>query len=359
MELQLGIVAHVGIHTPDEGRHDTREDGDEHLQHEHRPESRLGDGHEEEGDAQHQQHGIDEDERGLLAQPVGDGHAEGHTRHVGHLADTQEESCVEQELQSEEVEFHILPDDVEEEIGHRGTSRRIEQVGAQGSTDEQPPGLVGEQRLEVAAHADGRHRLEVLAGKQEAEDEHHETGCRDAHHTPEPAVGRLIAAEHIGQGLPDGQGDERAAVGEEHTEGAEHRLLVGVVGHHAQHGTIGHVDTRIDGHHQDIRHVGPDELGTVLPVGCGEQQDAADGEQRSHPQQIGAVLAPARVGTVGDDTHHGVGDGIPYTRDEQQHAGIYERQSEDVGVEYRQVVGEHLPECRRRHVAESVADLFD
>ena len=186
----------------------------------------------------------------------------------------------------------------------------------------------------------------MLAGEQEAEDEHHEAGRRDAHHAPEPALSALIAAEGIGQRLPDGQCDERAAVGEEHTEGGEHGLLVRVVGHHAEHGAVRHVDARIDGHHHDIRHVSPDEFCAILPVRGGEEQYAADAEQRGHPQQIGAVLAPAGVGAVGYDAHHGVGDGIPDTCDEQQHTGIDEREAEDVAVEYRQVVGEHLPEGR-------------
>ena len=39
-------------------------------------------------------------------------------------------------------------------------------------------------------------------------------------------------------------------------------------------------------------------------------------------------------------------------------AGIYKAQPEDVGVEERQVIREHLPEHRRRHVAEAVTYFF-
>ena len=123
----------------------------------------------------------------------------------------------------------------------------------------------------------------MLLRQKEAQDEHHEAGRGDHDHSPEPALGRLIATEHVGQRFPKEQGDKRTAVSNEHTETREHRLLVGVISHHTQHRTVRHIDSRIDGHHHDIGHVSPDELGTVIPVRSGKQEDTTDREQRSHP----------------------------------------------------------------------------
>ena len=99
--------------------------------------------------------------------------------------------------------------------------------------------------------------------QQEAEDEHHETGRGDNNHSPEPPVSSIVATKHIRQRLPQKQGEERSAIGKEHTERREHRLLFRIVGHHTQHGTVRHVDTRIDGHHHDIGHVGPYQFCTI------------------------------------------------------------------------------------------------
>lgn len=183
--------------------------------------------------------------------------------------------------------------------------------------------------------------------QQEAEDEHHETGRGNTYHSPEPALLRGIAAEEVRQGFPKEQGEERTTIGKEHTERGEDGLLVRVIRHDTEHGSIRHVDTCVDRHHQDIGDVSPDEFRPIIPIRGGKQQDTTDGEQRSHPEQIRAVLTPLGIRTVTDNTHHRVGDSIPDTGDKHQYTSIDERQSEDVRIEERQIVGKDFPEGRR------------
>ncbi len=123
----------------------------------------------------------------------------------------------------------------------------------------------------------------MLLCHREAEDEHDETGSSNDHHCPEPSARSVVASHEVGQRFPKEQRDERTAIGKEHTERREHGLLVGVVCHHSQHGTIRHIDARIDGHHEDIGDIGPDELTGIVKVGRSKQQDTANAEERGHP----------------------------------------------------------------------------
>ncbi len=219
---QLGVVAHVGIHRPYQGRHDAGEHRDDHLQPEHGPVAAGGDGHEEECDREHGQGGVDGDKRGLLAQARGDGHGKGYAGHIGHLADAQEEARVEEYRQREEVDIGIEADDVGKEVCHSGAAHGIEEVEAERRADEQPPGAVAHQGAEVAADADGAAGLDALAGEAETQQEEHQTGRGHNTHGILPA-GAQVGAGGVGkeaaQRLPGGQGHKRACVGKEHTEG--------------------------------------------------------------------------------------------------------------------------------------------
>lgn len=97
MVAQLGVVSDVGVHRPDERRHDAGEDADEHLQKQHEPEACGGDGDEEEQHAEDDEGCIDADEERFLAHGSCQRNCHGHARHVGDFSDAEEEPGVEDE----------------------------------------------------------------------------------------------------------------------------------------------------------------------------------------------------------------------------------------------------------------------
>ena len=165
----------------------------------------------------------------------------------------------------------------------------------------------------------------------------------------------MVAAKGVAEGLPKEEREERTSISEEHTEGGINRFLIRVIGHHPEHRAIRHIDTGIDGHHQNIRSIRPDEFGGVPPIGRSEKQYTCDGEERRNKEQVRAVLAPTCLRTIGYNPHHRIGDCVPDTRDKEDDPCILEREPEDVTVEERQVIGKDLPEHRRGHIAETVA----
>ena len=358
--LQLGIVGDIGIHAPDERRDDTCAYGDDHLHQKHHPATERRAGQVEEENAQHGQRSHREDVRGLLSQPARQGDGKHDACHVGDFPHAEEEACIEEDGDVAQVQEDVSPDVVLEEIGRRGATHGTEEIGAQRRTDEQPPGHVGEQGPEVFRYGDGGQALHMFLRQEEAEQEDDEAERGYHHHGVLPRVGQRTGRllEPRAKRFPGKQGDEAAAVGEEHAVGGEDGLRVRIVRHHAEHGSVGDVDGRVDGHHQDIGDVCPDQFAGRPEVGRGEHQYAAEGEGKGHPEQVGAVFAPPRMGAVGNDAHHGVGDGVPDAGDQQQEARVRQAQAVDVGIEQRQIIGEYLPEHGGRHVSEAITDFF-
>ena len=360
--FQFGVVADIGIHWPYERRHHACEHRDDYLEQEHHQQTAVWLRREgEEDHAEDDEQGVDQNEGGFLAESVGDGHCESHSYHVGNLADSEEEAGVEEKREWEDGYVLFASDDVGEEECHSGTAHGVEEVEAERGSVEKPPGFVGQQRLEVFAEwgrADGG---ELLAGEVEAQEEEDKAaGCYHYHGKLPAALERHAhrGGEELAEGIPGEEGYEGASVGEEHAEGWEDGLFLRVVGHDSEHGSIGDVDAGVDGHHEDVGDVGPYEFGCIAPVRGGEQEYAADWEGGGHPQQVGAVFAPAGLGAVGDDAHHGVRDGVPDAGDEQEHTGVYKTYAEYVGIEKREVVAEDFPEHGRGHVTEAVAYFF-
>lgn len=285
--------------------------------------------------AQHGKSNVDGYECRLLAKPPHYGHRGCHSHHVGHLAHGEEQSGIERYHHRGERYYGSAAHNVVEIICHRGSAHRAEKVEREGCHDENPPRTVVQERLEVGSHRRLRHGVQMFAREAEAQQKQHQAAHCHHHHSKEPAPRRMVAAEHIGERLPEEHGKERTLIGKEHTERREHRLLAAVGSHHAEHCTVGHVDAGVHRHHEQIGGVGPHELGGIAEVGGCEEQDAAHREERSHPEQIRAVFSPTGVGAVGNDAHHRVAHGIPDAGDEQDDSGIHKRQSEDVAVEER------------------------
>ena len=323
--LQLGIVGHIGVHAPYKRRDDAGEDGDDDLQEHHQPPAEAVVGHEEEEDAEEYQGAQGEDVGGLLAELQGERYGEGDTNHVAHFAHHEEETGIEHEGEHAEIEEGIGGDVVLEEIGGGGSAHGVEEVGAQGGAIEYPPRGVVYKGFQVFADGgafDGG--LDVFLCHAEAEQEAAKADAGNDNHGALPAagIGEVHGLEPVAQGFPKAEGDEATSVGEEHAVGGEHGLGVGIVRHHAEHGSVGHVDSGIDGHHEDVGDVCPDELASGTHVGGGEQQDAGDGKGYGYPEEVGTVFAPTGVGAVGNDAHHGVGHGVPDAGDEHQETGV-------------------------------------
>ncbi len=271
----------------------------------------------------------------------------------------------------------VAVDIVGEVVCRRAAANRVEQQHAYRHAEQDPPRRVAQQRPDVASHARllldacvAAVDVDALARQQERQQEEAEAYRRDDYHRRLPCrrVGghvqsplrgcRGVVAEQPAERLEHRHGDEAAAVGEEHAVGREYVALPLVGAHHAQHGAVGHVYGRVDGHHEDVGAVCPHQLARIAECRRSECQHARHGERQRHPQQIGAVLAPARLGAVGQNAHQRIRYGVPQLGYQQQPAGIGERQPEDVRVEERQIVGKYLPEHRRGQVAESVAYFF-
>ena len=189
----------------------------------------------------------------------------------------------------------------------------------------------------------------MLARHAETKYEAHETdGGNDNHgKLPTGGIAAIHGAEPVAQRFPSPQSDEATAVGKEHTIGRENGLCIRIVRHHTQHGTVGYVDACVYGHHQDIGDVSPDELARPPHLRCGKEQDAGYGKWQCNPKQIGAVLAPAGMRTVGYDTHHGIGNRVPDAGDQHQQTCICQAQAENIGIEEGKVIREYLPKHRR------------
>ncbi len=279
---------------------------------------------------------VDHDESRLLAYAVGHGHSQRDTHHVGHLANTQEETRVEEYRQREHHDVLLAPDNVGKEERNGGSAHGVEEVEAERRSVEQPPGLIGHQSLEVIAKRGGGHSLDALAGELEAEQKQHEaTRSDDAHgHLPR-RLGRhaQTAAEHGAQRVPRKEGYERASVGKKTCGRTKTPSSPASCRSSRRAWLRRDIYARVDGHHEYVGHIGPHELGTIGPVGGGEKQDAAYRERSGHPQQIGTVFAPACARAVGGDAHHRVAHCVPYAGDQEEYACVDKAYSEDVGIE--------------------------
>ncbi|EEB26900.1 hypothetical protein BACDOR_00586 [Phocaeicola dorei DSM 17855] len=165
-------------------------------------------------------------------------------------------------------------------------------------------------------------------------------------------------AEHIHHGHEEQQGDEAAQVGEQHAIDGQQVAVVRIGADDSQQGGVGHIDGRIDHHHQRVSGIGIDDFGGQAPLRSGERKDADERERHGKKQQVGTELAPARMGAVCQDADYGVEGGIPYPGDQEHGAYRGGRHTEHVGIKYHEIGTEELPEHGRGHVSQSVTYLF-
>ena len=168
----------------------------------------------------------------------------------------------------------------------------------------------------------------------------------------------VVAGKSVDHRHEQQQGHETADVGKEHAVGGEHVSLLRVGTHHAQQRGIGHVDGRVDHHHQRIGDVGIDDLAREAEVGCDEGEEADQAEGNGQIEQVGTEFTPTAVRAVGHDAHDGVEGGIPDTGDQEHGAHHGSGETKNVGIEDHQVRAEEFPEHGRGHIAKTVTDLF-
>ena len=192
-------------------------------------------------------------------------------------------------------------------------------------------------------------RFHPLLGPREAAQEKHDAHHGDDRHSHQPAVllchgVGAVPAEGVRHGHKQQEGDETADVGEHHAERRERAALLRVGAHHAQQRCVGHVDARIDHHHQRVGDVGVDQLARLAEGRGIERKYADEPERNGEEEQVGAELAPAARCAVGDDADDGVEHRVPHAGDEEHRAHHGCRKSEYVGIENHQVGSEQLPE---------------
>src|ERR1019366_141070 len=115
--------------------------------------------------------------------------------------------------------------------------------------------------------------------------------------------------------------------------GGKAGAFIDVAGHDAGHGGGGRVVGGVERHQQHVGDTGVDDPagGSEVGGGIGDHHDDAPGD--GGPQHPRAELAPAGVGAVGHEAHHGIEEGVPETADQEQRAGGGGGDAQGVGVE--------------------------
>ena len=139
------------------------------------------------------------------------------------------------------------------------------------------------------------------------------------------------------------QSDETHGIGTHHAEAGELVLLVVISRHHTQQRTVGYIDSRVDGHHEQIERVGIDPLTHRTEVGGVQQQREDESEGYRTEDEPRTIRSPTTLGTVGQRSHQRVGHHIEHTCHEHQRSRISHGQTEHIGEEQRESNRHHLP----------------
>ncbi|OQB94791.1 MAG: hypothetical protein BWX86_01378 [Verrucomicrobia bacterium ADurb.Bin122] len=228
--------------------------------------------------------------------------------------------------------------------GHAAAHGDEEDEGDRGG-EEGEPGAVGEQILEVAA--DGGLLLlgwaDALLRVEENDEEGGDDDDADDYEGEGPAALLVAAAEGFREGQEGGGDHHAGGVREDEFNRGEGGALVGVGRHDAEHGGVGDVDRGVDQHEGVVGHDRPDEFAGVAEVWSREGEHAGDGHGHAEPEQVGAELAPACLGAVGDHADHGIEEGVEAAAGAEHGGGGGGGDAEDVRIEKGQVNHERLP----------------
>ena len=96
----------------------------------------------------------------------------------------------------------------------------------------------------------------------------------------------------------------------------------------------------------------------IVCLGSEESEHTGNRERNRNPQEIRAVFAPSGIRPVSNKTHDRVRDSIIQLGHQYERTGMSKAQTENIGIEERQVVRENLPEHGRGHISESITDFL-
>ena len=115
------------------------------------------------------------------------------------------------------------------------------------------------------------------------------------------------------------QGNERQRAGidddpsdlrQTHAKGVQAGALVRIVSHHSRECGVRNIDGRVEQHQKAIGYPGIDNFALYREIRRREVQDKDHAQRQTHPEQIGAELAPARAGAIGQGAHEKVSHAI-------------------------------------------------
>ena len=361
---QFGVVGTVGVHRPQEREDAAGTDADEALEDEYPHEVVLVEPVEDDAERRCQEHRRGESV--LLADTVADRSRQHYADDVRRLTYGEEQSAQHERHAEERDDVVVRLHDVVFKVVHRrAVADRIEHQRSDSRAEQNPPRMVVEEVAHVVLQRclfflDGFHPF--LCPRKAAEEQHdaHHGDDDDRHQPPVLLRHRVgtVPAEGVRHGHKQQEGDEAADVGEHHAERRKRAALLRVGAHYAQQRCVGHVDARIDHHHQRVGDVGVDQLARLAEGRGIERKHADEPERNGEEEQVGAELSPAARRAVGDDADNGVEHRVPHAGDEEHRPHHSRRKPEHVGIENHQVGAEQLPEHRGSHVAQPVTDFF-
>lgn len=134
------------------------------------------------------------------------------------------------------------------------------------------------------------------------------------------ADGKLLVAacaptELIDQSGGKNDGHDAADKPQYLAEGNQRGALVGILGHNRRQRPQRDIQHGVEHLVDDVGAKRPDGFTKEAKIRHGKEQDIHD-SRRDRREHIGAKLPPAGACFIGDDAHHGVVDGIPQPRDQ-------------------------------------------
>ena len=165
--------------------------------------------------------------------------------------------------------------------------------------------------------------LNPLPRCQERDQEQHQAQPGPERHRHPPPVLAVVAGGELGdQRQREAAHDELRDVHRHEAIGIELGALIQVAGHHAAQRGIGHVVHRVERHEHRVGDGGVGDHRPHAPtVGRGVGQDHHHGPGNRSPQHPRAEPAPARPGSVGENAHDRVEEGVPEPRSQENRRG--------------------------------------
>lgn len=317
------------------------EDEDEH--------SDVGrDRHEEHRHAYDRQNGVGPPEDADFAFPVGERFRQRRTNQVADAVGSEE--------QGEDARRAHDPGAV---VHHRAATYADGQNVEERQQADDAPLVVLPDVAQVFTDGGGaRWHLDALFGGEEAERQHHKGDHGEHRDATLEAEGFVVTANQVHQRHHQ-YGREHAACRRQHkAPGLQGDTLFRVVGNHAAQRAVRDIDHGVEQRQQCVGDGGVNQFTVVSEVRGAVGQHAHQAKGNGTEEYPRAEFPPAAAGTVGNQPHAGVGDGIEGAC--QQEHGAHEPggNAEDIGIEEHHIEHDVVKNDMAGGVAHTVANFF-